>query len=86
MSAVKKDQLAIIRIEGMHCHNCERQIQSALKALPGVREVEVDFPTAQASVLYSKPEVKPEQLIETIREAGYRVNGIVNSQPHSTRG
>jgi copper chaperone CopZ len=81
MAAVKRDQLAIVRIEGMHCHQCEKQIQQALAALPGVREVEVDFPSSQASVLYTNSRVKTDQLIETIRRAGYKVAGLVNSEP-----
>ena len=84
MSTAKKDQLTIIRIEGMHCHQCEKQIQQALAALPGVREVEVDFPSAQVSVLYSNSQIKADQLVETIRRAGYKVAGLVNSQPPSS--
>jgi copper chaperone CopZ len=46
------DQLVIIRIDGMHCHKCETAIQRSLTRLPGVHEVEVDFNSGQASVLY----------------------------------
>ncbi|HEY1685965.1 MAG TPA: heavy metal-associated domain-containing protein [Tepidisphaeraceae bacterium] len=74
-----QDQLAIIRIEGMHCHNCEKKIQQTLAALPGVREAEVDFPTGQASVLYSSRKTKPDQLIAAVRQAGYKVAGVANS-------
>ena len=42
----EKDDLAVIRIEGMHCHRCEQTIQKSLKRLAGVHEVEVDFPSA----------------------------------------
>jgi copper chaperone CopZ len=38
MSAdVARDQLAVIRIEGMHCHKCEQTIQTLLEQNPGVR-------------------------------------------------
>ena len=38
MSAdVARDQLAVIKIEGMHCHKCERSIQNALASNPGVQ-------------------------------------------------
>ncbi len=40
---VTNDQLAVIRIEGMHCHMCENAIQRALLKNQGVHEVEVDF-------------------------------------------
>ena len=44
---VGADQLAIIRVEGMHCHRCEQPIQAALLRQAGVHEVEVDFNTAR---------------------------------------
>ena len=78
-SPVQKDQLAIIRIEGMHCHQCEKQIQQKLSALPGVREVEVDFPSSQASILYSSMQLKADDLVQAIQLAGYKVGGLVNS-------
>ncbi|HEX2972117.1 MAG TPA: heavy metal-associated domain-containing protein, partial [Tepidisphaeraceae bacterium] len=49
---VRGDQLVLIRIEGMHCHRCQQAIKNALQANAGVHEVEVDFPSGQASVLY----------------------------------
>ena len=36
----------------MHCHKCEQKIQQALSAHAGVHEVEVDFASGQASVLF----------------------------------
>jgi len=69
---VAHDDLAVIRIEGMHCHRCEQSIQKALTAKPGVREVEVDFASGQASVLFDKDRTSVEQLMETINDAGYR--------------
>jgi copper chaperone CopZ len=80
MSA-KRDQLAIIRIEGMHSHQCEQQIQRALSALPGVHEVEVDFSSAQVSVLYSKSDIEAENLMDAIRQAGYKATSLLQSRP-----
>src|ERR1700722_19200658 len=51
---VARDQLAIIRIEGMHCHKCEQTIQRAMLRHEGVHEVEVDFASGQASVLFDR--------------------------------
>lgn len=85
MSVAKRDQLAIIRIEGMHCHQCERQIQRALSALPGVHEVEVDFPSAQASILYSDKSIQRDDLIEAIRQAGYKASSLLHNRPSGAR-
>jgi len=73
---VGHDQLALIRIEGMHCHRCEQTIQKSLEKLAGVHEVEVDFNSGQASVLFHKDTVTLGQLADVIATAGYRVTGF----------
>ena len=74
---VGADQLAIIRIEGMHCHKCEQAIQKALTRNRGVHEVEVDFNSKQASVLYDHNQVDVKTLTDAITEAGYHVTGFI---------
>lgn len=69
---VKQDQLAIIRIDGMHSHQCEQDIQAALGRHEGVHEVEVDFLSGQASVLFDPAKVAVAELLAAIEEAGYR--------------
>lgn len=73
---VTQDQLAIIRIEGMHSHQCELAIQSALGRSDGVFEVEVDFLSGQASVLFDPAKVAVPDLKEAIEAAGYRTGAI----------
>ena len=63
---VARDQLALIRIEGMHCHKCEASIQKALSANEGVHEVEVDFASGQASVLFDRGSVTVKQLMKSV--------------------
>lgn len=81
MAEVSGDQFVMIRVEGMHCHRCEKAIQKSLQAIPGVHEVEVDFPTAQASVLYDPAAVKVRQLMDAITQTGYRATGFSQSRP-----
>ena len=52
---------AFIRIEGMHCHRCELAIQKTLQRIPGVHEVEVDFATGQASILFDPTTVAVQE-------------------------
>ena len=81
MSAdVARDQLAVIRIEGMHCHKCEQSIQKNLASIPGVHEVEVDFASGQASVLFDRAQVSITSLMEAVNEAGYRATGFTQGQ------
>jgi copper chaperone CopZ len=85
MSAdVVRDQLAVIRIEGMHCHKCERTIQKSLTQFPGVYEVEVDFNSGQASVLFNREAVKVSQLMDAVNAAGYRATGFTQGQADRT--
>ncbi len=79
---VGRDQLVIIRIDGMHCHKCEQAIQKSLAAQPGVHEVEVDFNSGQASVLYDRG-VPVKQLLDAVREAGYSTTGFTRRNPHA---
>jgi Cu+-exporting ATPase len=81
---VSRDQLALIRIEGMHCHKCEHAIRKALTRHPGVHEVEVDFPSGQASVLYDRGAVTVRQLMESVNEAGYHATGFTQQDPDQT--
>jgi uncharacterized protein len=78
------DQLAIIKIEGLHCHKCEQTIRKVLTAMPGVHEVEVDFLSGQASVLYGRDTVTVKQLMDGINNAGYRATGFNQPQPHAS--
>ena len=81
MSAdVVRDQLAVIRVEGMHCHKCETTIQKALTRFPGVHEVEVDFNSGQASVLFDRGSVTVKQLMDAVNDAGYRATGFTQGQ------
>jgi len=79
------DQLAIIKIDGLHCHKCEQTIRKALTAMGGVHEVEVDFLSGQASVLYDRDALTVKQLMDAINGAGYRATGYNQPHPHASR-
>ena len=77
---VRADKFVLIRIEGMHCHKCERAIQKALLVNAGVHEVEVDFASGQASVLFDGAAVAISQLMDSVTQAGYRATNFTQSQ------
>ncbi len=76
---VAEDHLAVIKIDGMHCHRCEKSIQKALASQPGVREVEVDFASGQASVLFTGRSVTVRDLMDVVNQAGYRAIGFTQN-------
>jgi copper chaperone CopZ len=77
---VQQDQFVMIRIEGMHCHRCQQTIKKSLQMIPGVHEVEVDFPSGQASVLYDPRQATVRELMETVSQAGYKPTGFTQGQ------
>lgn len=79
-----RDQFVMIKIEGMHCHRCQKAIQAALQRHDGVHEVEVDFPSGQASVLYDPSAIKIRELVDTIADAGYRATGFTQGRSEGT--
>ena len=77
---VSGDHFAVIRIEGMHCHKCEQAIKKSLQSHPGVHEVEVDFNSGQASVLFDRGAVSIGKLMEAVNDAGYHATGFTQGQ------
>ena len=78
---VSRDQFALIRIEGMHCHKCEVAISKALSRFMGVHEVEVDFASGQASVLFNERVASIQEMMDAVNEAGYRATGFTQGEP-----
>lgn len=63
-----------LRISGMSCAHCVMRVNKALKAIPGVTDVQVDLQKAEAKVSYDEARVGVEKLIEAVVEAGYQAN------------
>ena len=80
---VRADQFTIFRVEGMHCHRCNETIQKALKLHAGVHEVEVDFASGQASVLFDRDSVTVKQLMESVNGAGIDAFGMGGNRAFS---
>ena len=62
-----------VMLEGMHCAACALNIESALLAVPGVREVTVNAATHRAQVLWCPDQVQPSTWFHAVERAGYRV-------------
>jgi P-type Cu+ transporter len=60
------------RIEGMHCVGCAMTIDSALEDLHGVVSASTSYAKQIANVVYDDSKVTEEQVVEAVREAGYR--------------
>ncbi len=60
-----------LRITGMHCAGCAARVTGRIKSLNGVRDANVNFASAKASVLIDANVTDANHVIETIKEAGY---------------
>jgi len=72
----EKEQLAriTITVRGMTCASCVRRVERALSKKAGVMEASVNFAAEKTSVVYDPTTTNPDDLIETIRDAGYGVD------------
>jgi len=56
---------------GMSCASCQHHVEAALLSTAGVQSAFVDLMAHRAHVVYDPAQVAPEQLVESIRAAGY---------------
>ncbi|MGH2411204.1 MAG: heavy-metal-associated domain-containing protein [Chloroflexota bacterium] len=55
------------------CEHCQRAIESAVGALPGVQSVQVEIPAKTVQVRYDPTSVDPARIEATLEEEGYPV-------------
>lgn len=64
-------QTTEIKIEGMSCEGCVRNISSVLAALPGVCAAEVSLEKASANVEFDPAQIGRAALCTAIEDAGF---------------
>lgn len=70
-----KSLVYVVKVEGMMCQHCAKQVEDALSKLSGVKSVKVDLSGKKATVK-CKEEI-PEAAFKTaIEEAGYQFVGL----------
>ncbi|EFK05435.1 copper-exporting ATPase [delta proteobacterium NaphS2] len=60
-------------ITGMTCVNCAANLTRAVKKLPGVDDINVNFASEQAAVTLDSQEVSLNALVDSIHDAGFGV-------------
>ncbi len=61
-----------LKIEGMHCAGCVRNIEQGVKTLAGVEESRVNLATGSAVVVFQKDKIDREGIIRHITKLGYK--------------
>jgi copper chaperone CopZ len=64
-------QTLSLSVQGMTCGNCARSVEKKLAGTPGVSKATVDLAGAAASVEYDADLVKPEALINAVKQLGF---------------
>lgn len=72
-AAIPEEKLRMITLHviGMSCAACQSHVERALRSTSGVREATVNLLTNSARVRFDPVISRPEDLIASVREAGY---------------
>ncbi|MFB3895818.1 MAG: heavy metal translocating P-type ATPase [bacterium] len=72
-SELQQPHTAILPLAGMSCASCAIKIEKSLAKSPGVTSASVNFAAEQAKVIYDPHLTSVNQLISTVKDAGYEV-------------
>ena len=68
----------IFQVGGMRCASCQAHVAKAVKAVPGVREAEVNLVTGRMTV---KAECASQNIIDAVKNAGFTAELIEKAAP-----
>jgi mercuric reductase len=74
-----------MKFEGMTCLECAQNLERALRAVPGVEDAEVGYPTKRGTVVASD-EVRQERLLEVVERTGYRAEIVSGDRAAASGG
>ncbi|MBZ4415316.1 heavy-metal-associated domain-containing protein [Myxococcus sp. RHSTA-1-4] len=66
-----KNQEVVLNVEGMTCGSCIRHVNSALRKVEGVKEVDVQLASGRVIVRHDSGTPDVGEMIEALRDAGY---------------
>jgi len=66
-------QSKILKIEGMTCAACAKNIERVSKKLPGVEQASVNFATEKLNINYDDALIKLEDIQNAVEKAGYKI-------------
>jgi copper chaperone len=60
-----------IKVEGMSCGGCVKNVTNALSALDGVQKAEVSLEQANATVEFDPARLQRSDLLQVVEDAGF---------------
>lgn len=73
-------------LSGMHCSSCAGLIERSLKKTDGVKEVNVNFASEKARVVFDERFTNEQEIIKRIKKAGYGASLEDKTNPEEERG
>ncbi len=64
----------LLKIEGMHCDHCAKQVMDAINKIDGV-SAKVDLQSQTATIFYDR-EINDNELYQAVESAGYHIQSI----------
>lgn len=62
----------VLKVIGMDSPHCAMIVQGAIKKLPGIKNVDVDFSNQRARIVFEPVALTPEKIMNVITDAGYK--------------
>jgi len=79
-------QTEIVKVTGMTCGGCISTVTHALKAVSGVRDVDVSLSAGEATVKFDERLTSREKLKSAVKGAGYGVDSNAAQKPQGKGG
>ena len=70
----------VFQVGGMRCASCQAHVAKAVKAVPGVRDAEVNLVTGRMTVKCGNAPDMPQKIIDAVKNAGFTAE-IVEEAP-----
>ncbi len=76
-----RNNSTVLKIEGMHCASCQAPIERALKAVPGIGEININLADRE---VYVEGAVTDDVLVAAVAQAGYEAKIERDESPEDT--
>jgi Cu2+-exporting ATPase len=71
--------------EGIHCAACAISLEDALRAVPGVREVQISSASHRGQVVWSPQQTRPSEWMQSVERIGYKAVPANDAHAHERR-
>ncbi len=79
------EKRATFILDGMHCSSCAGLIERSLKKTDGVKEVNVNFATEKARVVFDDQIISEKEIVASIKKTGYGASLADKADPEEER-